>query len=128
MALSFFPTEADRQLWLLFESGKLVAALGAHVDDLKGASSEETREWPFQKFREKYDDVTVSLPPFECVVIQHVQEQDGSIVIDQNHYVTQLRPIDAVLFTGKSDEELADSTLQGLYWSLLGGVAWLTLT
>ncbi|CAK0834374.1 unnamed protein product [Prorocentrum cordatum] len=127
--LGFFPTEADRQLWLMFDNALLVAVLGTHVDDLKGACSDETREWIFAKFREKYEDVTVNLAPFECVGIQHSQDEvSKAITIDQNHYVSQLRPISSALLTGKSDEELVDCTLQGLYWSLLGGVAWLTLT
>eukprot|EP00959_Pyramimonas_sp_CCMP1952_P357115 7477502-Pyramimonas_sp.AAC.1 len=49
--LGFFPTEADRQLWLLFDIAVLLAVLGTHVDDLKGACSDDTREWIFDKFR-----------------------------------------------------------------------------
>ena len=107
----------------------MIAVLGTHADNLKGACDDKTREWIFQKFRDKYEDIAASLAPFECAGIQHSQDDStGAITIDQNHYGAQLRPIPGALFTGQADDDLADVTLQGIYWSLLGGIAWLTLT
>eukprot|EP00959_Pyramimonas_sp_CCMP1952_P300140 6278026-Pyramimonas_sp.AAC.1 len=70
----------------------------------------------FDKFLETYEDATVSTAPFECVGAQHSQDEvSKAIAIDQNHYASQLRPINTAMLTGRPGEELVDSTLQGMY-------------
>ena len=63
---------------------------------------------------------------FEHCGIMHKQLEDGPIVIHQNHYVNQLKPIP--LTKEQSMDALCSPTDSGAYTSLLGGVAWVVNT
>eukprot|EP00959_Pyramimonas_sp_CCMP1952_P045349 947194-Pyramimonas_sp.AAC.1 len=49
-------------------------------------------------------------------------------IMDQSHYVSQLKAIPMEKFKDMKDEDKANDELVSLYMSLLGGVAWKVLT
>ena len=102
--------------------------MAIHVDDLKGTSSPQERACIMKFFRDRYEDITESEAPFECVGIMHTQDKDFTCVISQDHYVTQLRPIEVTQIKHLSPEAEVVVSYVRAFQSLLGGLAWLTLT
>jgi len=124
----FKPTTADSKLYVLHVNGCLSAQVVVHVDDLKGASPAKVRDWIFSIFKERYDEITTSEPPFECVGIFHTQAPDYTIQISQDHYVKQLRPMVVPGLENLSDDIFVAWSVIALFQSLLGAIAWLSLT
>jgi len=122
-----FATSGDRKLYLLFRNGKLVLACSVHVDDLKGTSSLEERDRLYKFLVARYEDVTLNEAPFECIGLMHTREND-SWVLDQHHYVKQLNVIDCTGVKHEDPNVSVSKVYISAYQSLLGGMAWLTLT
>ena len=124
----FKPTTADSKLYVLHVNGCSSAQVVVHVDDLKGASPAKVRDWIFSIFKERYDEITTSEPPFECVGIFHTQAPDYTIQISQDHYIKQLRPMVVPGLENLSDDIFVAWSVIALFQSLLGAIAWLSLT
>ena len=123
------PTQADRRLYLKHQGQMLVGALSTHVDDLKGGCTSSVFCGLRAKLEQKYGDLTLSRPPFECIGVIH--QQDGvtkAITCSQDHYVKQLRPIDVATIRDLPPSAPVSAALHGLFTSLLGAIAWLVLT
>ena len=65
---------------------------------------------------------------FTCVGIHHVRSRDGTITLDQNDYISAMKPIVHPDLVGKPADEPCAETITRLYWSLLGAVAYTLLT
>ena len=62
--------------------------LTAHIDDIKGSGTGQTRDILLKALRRDYgDDVKVETKEFEHVGIKHIQHSDCSIYAHQEHYV-----------------------------------------
>ena len=74
-------------------------------------------------------DAKIEKTTFERTGIQHEQDlKKGTVYTHQNHYVKDLSEIPvAKLDMSDLDKELDEETHQ-LFWSLLGGLAWLLMT
>ena len=72
-----------------FESLELVCT--KHVDDLKGASTEETFDEICKKLKDEFGELTIQKRDFEHLGIMHHQLEDFSVERSQDHYVKQLR-------------------------------------
>jgi len=114
-----------------FAECQTVALLGlmmlcsAHVDDFKMAASEEVSDGFMDALEEEFGPLTRQKRRFEHCGIWHEQLQDR-VECSQDHYVKQLRTID--MPKGSPEYQEVDEATQASYWSLVGGVAWTTLT
>ena len=105
---------------------RLQMACSTHVDDLKGAATEPVADSFMNILEQEFGKLTRQKHKFEHTGVLHEMKADGCVECTQDHYVKQLRLIS--LDKAKGDDEDLDSETQGLYWSLLGGLAWLTVT
>jgi hypothetical protein len=118
---------ADAQLYASHHQKRLKCILSTHVDDLKGGATKKTAleliafvESRVGKCKQQWQD-------FTHTGIEHRQTEKG-IYCHQTGYAATIKTISADLFANHTDEDLADTTLAGLYISVLGGVAWMILT
>ena len=109
---------------------RLRLAATAHVDDLKCIAQSKTAEPMIATIEKAVGKVTLLKDNFEHCGIKH-ETTDKAIIMHQNHYAAQLRPIDESLLGSHPEEmevkEFSDE-LGTLFMSLLGGLAWLVLT
>ena len=108
----------------------LKLAATAHVDDLKCIGKEPASTKMIQVIEKAVGKVTLLKDNFEHCGIKH-ETTDTAVVMHQNHYANQLRPIDETLLEQRKDDVEVSSfciDLVTLFMSLLGGLAWLVLT
>jgi hypothetical protein len=128
VTFGFVATRADPRFFVLFRNAALHAVISTHVDDVKGASTDEVRKEFLKYLEERYGKVAFQEKSFECVGIKHKQYDDFSVEMDQDHYCKQMRQIDLTAVKYEDVDFLLPQHLIQLYMSLLGGIAWLTLT
>ena len=100
------------------------------MDDLKCIGKEQAATHMIQVIEKAVGKVTLLKDNFEHCGIKH-ETTDTAVIMHQNHYSQQLRPIDeSLLGQHKDDEEVKDfcEDLTTLFMSLLGGLSWLVLT
>ena len=103
-------------------------AATAHVDDLKCIGEEKHSTAMISVIEKAVGKVTLQRDNFEHCGIKH-ESSEHSIIMHQNHYAAQLRPIDEALLGNHSDSvevNTFNAELVTLFMSLLGGLAWLT--
>ena len=101
-------------------NGKLVLMIAKHVDDIKIIGEEAEVQRLIAAI--EHD------PDFTCVGIHHVRSRDGTITLDQNEYISAMKPIVHPDLVGKPADEPCTETITRLYLSLLGAVAYTLLT
>ena len=75
------------------------------------------------------DDAKIEKTSFEHTGIQHIQDEAKSTVYThQNHYIKDLSEIPTSSLDMKDLDKEVDADTHALYWSLLGGIAWLLQT
>ena len=101
-----------------------------HIDDIKGSATEEECEILLAALRRDYgNDAKIEKTAFEHTGIQHVQDENKSTVYThQNHYIKDLSEIPTSHLDMKDLDKEVDADTHALYWSLLGGIAWLLQT
>jgi len=123
----------DAGIYCKYFQNKLILCLSAHVDDLKVcgtpqayAELKEVLEKDFGKLTEK---CAFESELEHCGII-HQQHRDYSIVLHQNHYVSQLRPAEIPLaLIDKPEHPLSQETeLFATFQALLGCVGWTAQT
>lgn len=102
----------------------------AHIDDIKGTGEQPLIDSLIACLKRYFgDDLKSTYYSFEHTGVMHEQdEKDFSVYTHQNHYVSQLKPIEPQLYSLKSDTDVCESVLLTLYQSLLGALAWLLQT
>ena len=132
----------DPQVWRKFKPGTpeassemvmgewLLSMLTTHIDDIKGSATEKECEILLAALKKDYgDDAKIEKTSFEHTGIQHVQDENKSTVYThQNHYVKDLSEIPTSHLDMKDLDKEVDTDTHALYWSLLGGIAWLLQT
>ncbi|CAK0838336.1 unnamed protein product [Prorocentrum cordatum] len=79
-------------------------------------------EGEFGKMKHQYDR-------FECIVTMHEQDPvTKAIWTHQQHYVQQLRPLQADQYAMENEDGQVSAESHAAYMSLLGGIAWMTQT
>ena len=106
----------------------LVLIASTHVDDLKLAGVPSEVSQLVSAIEKQFDKLKLEGKSFEHCGIRHTQHPDGSIVMEQHHYVQQLKPIPVEVYRHFSDDAAADVQGKACYMSLLGGVAWVVQT
>ena len=122
------PLAADPECEVKHVNGRLVLILVKHVDDLKIAGEEKEVQLLLQALETTFGKSDRNNNNFTCVGIRHTRGDDGAITLDQNEYISALKPIQHPDITGKPMEELCTEGVMRLYWSLLGAVAYTLLT
>ena len=130
-ACGFEQVPADRCVYVLRHSGRVLGIIGAHVDDLLVAGCSPSVDPRFEAalaklvarlpFGErKYAD-TAPVLYTGLNVKQHPQTRE--ITIDQSHYVAKLKETP----TRKLSEGLLDREGQTQFWSQLGALLWVAV-
>ena len=60
--------------------------------------------------------------------IRHTMQPDGSITLDQDAYIQNARTIKSPLLRRASHETVVDRDIHGMFWSLLGVIAYAVMT
>ena len=74
--IDIFPTCTDSQLFVKHVAGVLVTILSAHVDDLKGAGTDEEKAKLIKHLEDKFGKLKQETGNFEYVGIVHEQNSD----------------------------------------------------
>ena len=122
---------ADGQVFVLFETlvekPTLLCILSTHVDDLKGGAKKAVALALLAHIEKAAGKLKQEWAVFTHTGIEHIHSP-GEVYAHQQAYLNQLKPLDTALFRGRSEEDLLSEAHTSLYMSLLGGVAWMTLT
>lgn len=123
------PTKADPQLFLRHDDDCLTMILSTHVDDLKGAGTDERRKELIALLKKEFGDLKEKLHSFECIGVMHEQDPITKTVrMHQAHYIDQLRLLSLDPVAMAKPEDLAPPTLASDYCTLVGGIAWTAQT
>ena len=123
------PTCIDPQLYCIHDAeGRLALLMSIHVDDIKICGQPKLMQLVIQKLEESFDALKLEKNNFIHLGLQHVTNDDGSISISQEHYISELRTIPDEKLKVKNRDEDLDDEYQGYYRSLLGGLAWVSQT
>ena len=119
---------ADPQLYVKHNNNnKLAMILSTHVDDLKGGAPTAEAQRLFTHLEPHFGKCISQWESFTHVGIEHVSGPDG-MYIHQENFKGRLKDIDEALYSNLADETLVSQEYHACYMSLLGSVAWLTLT
>eukprot|EP00973_Karenia_brevis_P067925 9449440-Karenia_brevis.AAC.1 len=86
---------AEAKLYVMHDKNNNAnLVMSSHVDDVKGAATEEQRKHLLAEFEKEFGKLKVSIRAFERIGIMHEQdEKTKAIWTHQHHYVKQLHPI-----------------------------------
>ena len=116
------PLAADPECEVKRRHGKLVLILVKHVDDLKIAGEEAEVKNLLSALEKTFGPSERNNNNFTCVEIKRTRDQDGTITLDQNEYISALKPIQHPDLVGRPlNEACADAVIR-LYGSLLGAI------
>ena len=122
------PLAADPECEVKHRNGKLVLILVKHVDDLKIAGEESEVQNLLSALEKIFGPSERNNNNFTCVGIKHTRDPDGTITLDQDEYISALKPIQHPDLVGRPLNEACTDVVTHLYWSLLGAVAYTMLT
>ena len=97
-----------------------------HVDDLKVTGDPAWIKWLFAELEKKVGKLTVQDGKFEHCGIEHTRLANGTVIMSQDHYAAQLKPIR--MPKSYKDTDAADKATNAAFLTLLGGLSWLCLT
>ena len=121
--------KGDSQLFVKHVKGQLVLIVSTHVDDLKGAGLKAEREQLLAALEKEFGKLKTSLNNFEHVGIMHEQDPvTKQVTTHQQHYLKQLKEIKEDAISIADDDEEVSLAMHQSYMSLLGAMAWMTLT
>ena len=118
----------DSELLVLHQGGRLCFIMSVHVDDLKFAGEPAVVKRIMAKIEQVFGKLRIIEKSFTNCGIRHSQHEDGSISLDQNQYLDTLKPIIHDDLRGQPAEKPVTDALKSLYMSLLGAIAYTTLT
>ena len=122
------PLSSDPECEVKHRDGKLVLMIAKHVDDIKITGEEAEVQRLIAAIEHVSGKMDRNDTDFTCVGIHHVRSRDGTIILDQNEYISAMKPIVHPDLVGKPADEACTETITRLYWSLLGAVAYTLLT
>ena len=122
-------SNVDAELCFRHDNGRLVCIMTIHVDDLKIAGEKAVVKELLASLERVFGELTTQWSTFTNCGVHHVQDPIAkTITLDQISFIAALRPIEhPQLGTGTNEEKCVD-TLAQLYISLLGALAYATLT
>ena len=118
----------DGAIYIWFHDNVLAGITSAHVDDLKITGNDKFLEWVIAAVEQVVGKLKIQRGTFEHCGIIHVQHDDCSVSISQDHYAKNLNPISTTTFDLTKEDTVLAKEFHELYMSLLGGLSWLTQT
>ena len=127
------PSNIDPELCYLHKkSGDnlvLVAIMTKHVDDLKVAGEPEVVLQIMKMIEETFGSMKLIWHEFTNCGVRHIQDKTTcECSLDQTEYISGLKTISHDEIRGKSSNSYCEPLLHTLYQSLLGAVAFTSLT
>ena len=122
------PLKVDAQLYIWVDNNKLVAILSTHVDDLKAAGVLSVVAKIFHELEVRFGSMKVQVGKFEHCGVVHEQLEDGTVLLHQNQYIDQLRPLSLSPFDDVSDDTFLKGALYSVFRTALGVLSWLVQT
>lgn len=121
-------TSFDSELEYLHRDGELVLLIAIHVDDLKMTGPPEVLTWFIAQLEITFGKLKAHLDTFTNCGIRHVRDTiSGTVNFDQHEYAKALKPI-VHRDLRKAKEDAFSDECHSLYISLLGALAYLSLT
>ena len=121
-------TCTDAQLFVKHVDGKLVLLISVHVDDLKLTGQSEHINLALKQLEQAFDSLKIERDAFEHLGLRHKRLDGGIRSVDQQSYVSELRPIPEAELRLCSPQSLASETQKQQFMSLVGGLAWVVQT
>ena len=118
----------DSQLFVKHEAGKLVLLVSVHVDDLKMTGVSSQIKQALSLLEQAFDALKIERDCFEHLGLRHKLLEDGSRSVDQQTYVSELRPIPEAGLKLLPAEQTASQGQTQQFMSLVGGLAWVVQT
>lgn len=102
--------------------------VSTHVDDLKGGGEKRVVAVLLRCLEKAFGKLNVEKKSFEHCGVLHVQHDDFSVTMSQQHYVQQLKPLPTEGVDETKPAVMLSEQMRGMCMSLLGGLSWLTQT
>ena len=130
----------DNELCFLHKSGsertapkgstlELLAVMAKHVDDLKLTGQRQTLIWILQQVEKVFGKLKIEWNNFTNCGIRHIQNvETKEVSMDQTEYIKGVKTISHPDISSKGAEELCCTELHHMFWSILGAIAFATLT
>ena len=108
---------------------RLVAIMAKHVDDLKIAGDKATVIWILQQIEKVFGKLKIEWNNFTNCGVKHEQNTTTKeITLDQSHYISGIKVVVHDDLRTKPAESLCGPDVHAQYWSVLGAIAFASLT
>ena len=118
----------DPQLMMLHRDKQLQLLISVHVDDIKFTGDEVEVQRLMTMLQATFGTMVINKNVFTNCGMCHERQADGAIHLHQDEYIKALKCIHPKHYNHLRAEDPCDSKLQALYMSLVGAVAYSTLT
>ena len=106
-----------------------LSLVSAHLDDIKGASTDEVRKATIAKLESTFGKCKVEVHEFTFLGIEHVHNTvTFEVYTHQKKYISEPKPIPILHGKMADFNQPADANTAALYISLLGGISWVCQT
>merc|ERR1712086_862475 len=99
-----------------------------HVDDINMAGREAEVDHYVAEVEKVFGKCKLNKKQFTNCGVQYTQNDNGDIILDQDGYISTLRPIMTPELTGAAAEHEATKNVADMFVSLRGALAYTTLT
>ena len=108
---------------------QLIAVLAKHVDDLKITASKENIIWILKKIEQVFGQLKIEWNNFTNCGVRHRQDVNTKeVTMDQAEYINGVKTLSSSEMQRTGPETLCSTLLHHQYWSVLGAIAFATLT
>jgi len=121
-------TMYDPQLMLLFKNKELAAMISIHVDDIKFTGRQNDIDRLVKLLEATFGKMTLQFDKFTNCGMTHERDKSGNIVMHQDEYIQAFKPIHPKHYQGYDIDGPCSEHQQALFMSLLGAVAYTSLT
>ena len=111
-------------------TGKLIAILAKHVDDIKITGEREAVLTILKELEKVLGQLKIDWNSFTNCGVRQIQDpKTKAVTMDQEEYIAGIKLVihDLVNKRGHSDE-VCPTDLKEIYWSVLGAMAFATIT
>ena len=125
------PCSVDSELCFLHDApGKLSVILAKHVDDIKITGVRERVLAVLKELEKAFGQLKIEWNNFTNCGIRHAQDvKTKTVFLDQEDYIKGIKLVVHTLVQTKGgSEQVCDQALKEQYWSVLGALAFATIT
>ena len=99
-----------------------------HVDDIHMAGTDSSINDYVKKVESVFGACKLNKQSYTNCAIRYTKTQDGDVIMDQDDYIKQLRPISHPDLTGADPDHKASNIVSDMFVSLRGALAYSVLT